>query len=235
MARSSNNSKNLFPNCSIAIQATLASVVKRNCQLKAQVVVEDERETTGRRALLNYGHTIGHAVESLSGYGTYLHGEAVSIGMVAASRLAEQLGRIDAQVTQRQIDLLEKLGLPIGLPNLDPSAIIESMQHDKKGRSEPNPFCPTKQNWPCRTGRLGRSRRTFNLVGKMNGSQICRLLGINVLLIGAAMSISLPWAFPIFQQVENDRLPESFRPCRGDDSLRNYRRYFDPVRPGGQR
>jgi 3-dehydroquinate synthase len=113
-------------------QATLASVVKRNCQLKAQVVVEDERETLGRRALLNYGHTIGHAVESLSGYGTYLHGEAVSIGMVAASRLAEQLGRINAEVTQRQIDLLEKLGLPIELPDLDPNSIIESMQHDKK-------------------------------------------------------------------------------------------------------
>ncbi len=113
------------PNC-------LERIVAQCCRLKAQVVCEDERETSGRRALLNYGHTIGHAIETLAGYGTLLHGEAVSIGMVAASRLAERLGRIPEEVTRRQRDLLVKLGLPVDLPDFDPDEMIEVMKRDKK-------------------------------------------------------------------------------------------------------
>lgn len=110
----------------------LTQVIARCCQLKADIVQEDERETTGLRAVLNYGHTFGHALEALSGYGELLHGEAVSIGMLCASRLAERLGRIDAKSTARQHALLSALELPTKLPPLDPEGIMETMMHDKK-------------------------------------------------------------------------------------------------------
>ena len=80
----------------------LVRVIARCCRLKADVVEQDEFETTGVRAALNYGHIFAHAFEALSGYGELLHGEAVAMGMVCASRLAERLGRIDAEVTARQ-------------------------------------------------------------------------------------------------------------------------------------
>lgn len=94
----------------------LRHVVARSCELKADVVRQDEYETTGLRAVLNYGHTFGHALEALAGYGSILHGEAVSIGMVCASRLAESLGRITARDTERQVELLQALKLPVDVP-----------------------------------------------------------------------------------------------------------------------
>jgi 3-dehydroquinate synthase len=112
--------------------AVLARVVARCCRLKADVVQQDEREETGLRAILNYGHTFGHALETLTGYGTYLHGEAVAIGMLCASRLAERLGRVDAEFTARQRRLLELLGLPVDLPNLDAEQVLATMLRDKK-------------------------------------------------------------------------------------------------------
>jgi 3-dehydroquinate synthase len=110
----------------------LNSVVARCCRLKADVVEKDEHEESGLRAILNFGHTYGHAFESLSGYGKMLHGEAVSIGMVCAARLAERLGRVDARFTARLRNLLEALGLPVAVPALDHEQIAESMMHDKK-------------------------------------------------------------------------------------------------------
>ncbi len=110
----------------------LGTIVARCCQLKADVVKADEREETGVRAVLNYGHTFCHALEAVTGYGTLLHGEAVAIGMLCASRLAESLGRIDQQATQRQHDLLLALGLPIAVPDLDRQMLMDAMQHDKK-------------------------------------------------------------------------------------------------------
>ncbi len=110
----------------------LNRVIARCCRLKADVVEKDEREETGHRAILNFGHTIAHAVESLSGYGTVLHGEAVSIGMVVAARLAERLGRVDAQFTARLQKLLETFGLPVAMPKLPPQQVLEAMLHDKK-------------------------------------------------------------------------------------------------------
>ena len=110
----------------------LAQVIARCCRLKADVVRQDEREETGLRAVLNYGHTFGHALETLAGYGEILHGEAVSIGMLCASRLAERTGRVDAKFTARQRKLLEALGLPVELPELDREALITTMTHDKK-------------------------------------------------------------------------------------------------------
>ncbi|MEZ6064435.1 MAG: 3-dehydroquinate synthase [Planctomycetaceae bacterium] len=109
--------------------------IARSCRLKADVVEQDEYETTGLRAVLNYGHTFGHAFEALCGYGELLHGEAVAIGMVYASRLAECLGRIDAEDTRRQVDLLHALGLPTRLPGgFEPgiNEMLARMRLDKK-------------------------------------------------------------------------------------------------------
>ena len=110
----------------------LRHVVTRCCRLKADVVEKDEREETGLRAILNYGHTFGHALETLAGYGTFLHGEAVSIGMIAVSRLAERLGRFDASLVARQLDLLKAFGLPTELPRLAIEEFLQTMMHDKK-------------------------------------------------------------------------------------------------------
>ena len=113
----------------------LRQVVARCCRLKADVVEKDEFERTGLRAVLNYGHTFGHAFEALAGYGELLHGEAVAIGMLYASRLAERLGFIDAATTHRQKVLLSLFGLPTQLPSGWPhsdDAVIERMKLDKK-------------------------------------------------------------------------------------------------------
>ncbi len=113
--------------------AAVRHLIARCCQLKAGVVAADEREQTGLRAVLNYGHTFCHAFEALTGYSQLLHGEAVAIGMLCASRLAERLGRIDASLTERQHRLLVAFGLPVDVPaQLDPNAILRAMSHDKK-------------------------------------------------------------------------------------------------------
>ncbi len=112
--------------------SVMRHIVARSCELKAQVVSADEREETGVRAVLNYGHTFCHAFEAETGYGTYLHGEAVAIGMLCASRLAESMGRIDAETTRRQHDLLSALGLPLTVPDISHDVLIRSMQKDKK-------------------------------------------------------------------------------------------------------
>jgi 3-dehydroquinate synthase len=113
----------------------LEYIVTRCCQLKAQIVKEDPKELTGLRAILNYGHTFAHAFETVSQYGTWLHGEAVAAGMVCASRLAERLGRISPEVTQRQRKLLERFGLPTRPLNWPISEILAIMRHDKKARA----------------------------------------------------------------------------------------------------
>lgn len=110
----------------------LRYVVARCCELKAQIVSEDERELTGRRAVLNYGHTFCHAFETLTGYSQLLHGEGVAMGMLCASRLAQRMGRVDGVFTRRQYDLLEALGLPTKPPKLDPDKVLAVMGRDKK-------------------------------------------------------------------------------------------------------
>lgn len=110
----------------------LKTIIARSCWLKAGVVEQDEREESGLRAVLNYGHTFCHAIEAVAGYGQYLHGEAVAIGMVCASRLAERLGRIDSTLTARQEQLLTQLGLPTAVLGLDSDELVAAMRHDKK-------------------------------------------------------------------------------------------------------
>lgn len=110
-------------------------VVARCCELKADVVSKDEREETGLRAVLNFGHTIGHAIEAVAGYGgRFQHGEAVSAGMVAEARLAGRLGWIEGHSTDRLRTLLDRLGLPTSAPGLAPDALLAAMSLDKKNR-----------------------------------------------------------------------------------------------------
>lgn len=110
----------------------LRYIVERCCRLKADVVENDERETTGLRAVLNYGHTYAHAFEAAGDYGEMLHGEAVSIGMMCAARLAEIMGRVDKEFVARQLALLEALSLPTATPDYDGEDLVALMRRDKK-------------------------------------------------------------------------------------------------------
>ncbi|MDA0799112.1 MAG: 3-dehydroquinate synthase [Chloroflexi bacterium] len=109
-----------------------AEVVARNAAVKARIVTEDERETSGLRMLLNYGHTMGHGVEAAAGYDTYLHGEAVAVGMTGAARLGMAFGVTPAELVERQALLLRRFGLPESYTGVEPEAILEAMSRDKK-------------------------------------------------------------------------------------------------------
>jgi 3-dehydroquinate synthase len=108
-------------------------VLERSAAAKARVVAADEREG-GLRAILNYGHTLGHAVENLSGYGTWLHGEAVGLGMLAAGDIAVAMGLWSQADQDRQRRLITAAGLPLRWPALDPEAVLVCLQADKKVR-----------------------------------------------------------------------------------------------------
>lgn len=110
----------------------LRYAIQVSCECKASVVGEDERETSGRRAILNYGHTFAHAIEATAGYGKLLHGEAVSIGMQMAARLAIELGLTDEALLERQTELLMACQLPTRLAQADPAAMLPVMMRDKK-------------------------------------------------------------------------------------------------------
>jgi 3-dehydroquinate synthase len=109
----------------------LAYAIRRSCEIKADVVRQDEREG-GLRAILNFGHTFGHAIESGMGYGQWLHGEAVGCGMVMAADLSHRLGYIDAVARDRVAALVQAAGLPHVAPDLEPARWLELMQIDKK-------------------------------------------------------------------------------------------------------
>lgn len=112
--------------------AAVAHAISRSCRIKASVVADDERETTGRRAILNYGHTFAHAIEATAGYGTMLHGEAVAIGMAMAGQLAHSLGRVDDDFVSRQDALIRACGLPTRWAGADPEQMLPVMKTDKK-------------------------------------------------------------------------------------------------------
>jgi 3-dehydroquinate synthase len=107
-------------------------LVARSCRLKADVVERDEREETGLRAVLNYGHTFAHAFETVGGYGSWLHGEAVSAGMVCAGRLAQRRRLIEADVSERQYRLLQTFGLPVAPERWPVADLLAVMRSDKK-------------------------------------------------------------------------------------------------------
>jgi 3-dehydroquinate synthase len=113
--------------------ASLEYVIQRSCELKAGVVQKDERETSGLRAILNYGHTFGHAIEATTSYGRYLHGEAIAIGMTMAGYLAVQRKLWTPQDFDRQTSLLERLQLPTKLADsVATHSMLQAMQLDKK-------------------------------------------------------------------------------------------------------
>lgn len=107
-------------------------IIRRSVAIKAGVVSQDEKETLGIRILLNYGHTIGHAIESVTGYTEYLHGEAVSVGMMGAAKIGELLQIMNLDDVERQKEVLQAYGLPISAPALNSEAIISAMTSDKK-------------------------------------------------------------------------------------------------------
>ena len=109
----------------------LMHIIKTSCEIKAKVVEKDERESH-YRMILNFGHTLGHAIEAITGYSKFIHGEAVAIGMVYAAKLSHQLGKCSQEIPERIMKLVKKCGLPVDLPDLDPQMIIESLYHDKK-------------------------------------------------------------------------------------------------------
>ena len=114
---------------------SVAHIVRRSAELKTFVVERDEQEITGLRACLNYGHTFAHAFETATGYGTLLHGEAVSLGMMAAASLACSMKRIDQLIVDRQQKLLETLGLPVSTTTLnciEDNDLLGIMSRDKK-------------------------------------------------------------------------------------------------------
>ncbi|XZE36829.1 3-dehydroquinate synthase [Pirellulaceae bacterium SH501] len=113
--------------------ASLEKLIQRSCELKAHVVANDERETTGLRAILNYGHTFGHAIEAITTYGKYLHGEAIAIGMTMAGWLAAEKGLWLKKDWERQTSLLSQLKLPTRCESgIECEAMLTAMQTDKK-------------------------------------------------------------------------------------------------------
>lgn len=109
----------------------LTHIIKRSCEIKADVVTRDEKEE-GLRAVLNFGHTIGHAIETLTNYTTYKHGEAVAIGMIYEARVACSMGLCDKDVVRRISELIMRAGLPAEMPEIAHEKILEVMQIDKK-------------------------------------------------------------------------------------------------------
>ena len=116
-----------------ALEPEIATdVIRRSMAIKANVVSQDERETLGIRVLLNYGHTIGHGIEAATGYGQYLHGEAVSIGMMGAANIGRGMGLMSDAEVERQQSVLAAYGLPLSAPSVDSGSVLEAMRSDKK-------------------------------------------------------------------------------------------------------
>lgn len=115
-------------------EVVIKHLVARSCRLKADVVEQDELEHTGLRAILNFGHTIAHAIENVAGYGAYLHGEAVAVGMIAEARLAARLGWADDALPARIERIVSRLELPTSIKGCDLDELLAAMKHDKKNK-----------------------------------------------------------------------------------------------------
>ncbi len=130
-------------------------LVARSCEIKAEVVGRDEREEIGLRALLNFGHTIGHAIEVATGYGSFLHGEAISIGMVFAARLSVELRDLPRDEAARIVRLLDRVGLPTFMPDVPWEPIRVAIGLDKKSAGGKPRFVLAE--------RLGRVKEGFEV------------------------------------------------------------------------
>ena len=122
----------------------LEYIIKTSCSIKAEVVEKDELENH-YRMILNFGHTLGHAIEALTHYSKFIHGEAVAIGMVYAAKLSQKLGKCQEGIPRRLDRLVRKFGLPADLPDLHSKAIIESLYHDKKTMNHKIKFILVKE------------------------------------------------------------------------------------------
>jgi 3-dehydroquinate synthase len=111
--------------------AALTHAIYRSCQIKAEIVGRDEREQ-GERALLNLGHTFGHAIESATGYVEWLHGEAVATGLLIAADMSRRLGKLDASIVERLRRLLRRASLPVDAPRIGAARALDFMRVDKK-------------------------------------------------------------------------------------------------------
>ena len=109
-----------------------ATAIRRSMLIKAKIVGSDEKETKGRRMILNYGHTIGHALESATNYSELLHGEAVAVGMRAAARISFEMGLLEASVVDRQARILDHFGLPDSCNKAEPESVLKAVKLDKK-------------------------------------------------------------------------------------------------------
>ena len=123
------NTQQILSNDPVAV----AHAIQRSCAIKAEIVAQDEKEQSVR-ALLNFGHTFGHAIEKLTGYGNWTHGDAVAVGMVLAARLSENMSLITPEDVQNIEEALTAANLPILLPSIDPTALLAAMKSDKKAK-----------------------------------------------------------------------------------------------------
>ncbi|MFH1067071.1 MAG: 3-dehydroquinate synthase [bacterium] len=128
--------KTLWKSIASGNAESLSDIIARCVQIKADIVSEDERDVSGERALLNFGHTIGHAIEQTSGYGEWLHGEAIAVGMVAAAMISERVFGLSADVTREIRRTLKAQGLPVRLPKISNERLLEAIARDKKSTGQ---------------------------------------------------------------------------------------------------
>jgi 3-dehydroquinate synthase len=159
--------------------ATLERIVGGSCRIKAAVVERDEREAE-LRAVLNYGHTIGHALEAATAYRRWTHGEAVSLGIVAAAHLAARLGLAPADVVARQERLLATLGLPTRADHVDTAGVLAAIARDKKARDGRVPFV------------LAPAIGSFRLVPEVSTDDVRAVLGVLTQAAGPAAAPAPP-------------------------------------------
>lgn len=148
--------------------STLERVVAGSCRIKGSVVERDEQESD-LRAVLNYGHTIGHALEAATGYARWAHGEAVAIGIAGAARLAQHLDVCKPDTRERQERLLDAFGLPIRAPGVEHSGVVEAIGHDKKAREGRVPFVLAP--------RIGEFRLVHDVPRELVHSVLTELIG----------------------------------------------------------
>jgi 3-dehydroquinate synthase len=117
--------------CNLSEKA-MRNIVERCSRIKAGIVEQDEKETRGMRTLLNFGHTLGHAIESATGYGRFSHGEAIAVGMLAAARISLRLKMLKAAELGRIETLVKQAGLPVKIRGVSLKAVIKAHYHDKK-------------------------------------------------------------------------------------------------------
>jgi 3-dehydroquinate synthase len=147
----------------------LEFIVARSSKIKAEIVSIDEREEKGIRTILNFGHTIGHAIEAATGYRRYTHGEAVSLGMLVALDISEELGFISKSLLKRVESLIESAGLPLVIKSVSLKSILSASQRDKK-------FIGAKNKFVLVTG-LGKTKIVENLSLRIVKQAIKRRLG----------------------------------------------------------